>query len=177
MEQEVLNEWVERARAGDEVAFGRLVSATWPHLVALARTALAGHCHDAEDVVQEAFCQAWKALPELRSAGAFLVWIRRITLREAGRWHRRYRPRVVEESSLLQAPNQVDGDVAKALARLSKRQRAVLFLGEIEGVSDAEISETLGIRPATVRVHRQRARERLRRLLNEGDLGGGTKDG
>lgn len=175
MEQEILSEWVEQARAGDEDAFGRIVAAHWSPLVALARTVLADQSQDAEDVVQEAFCQAWKALPELRSPGAFLAWMRRITLREAGRWRRRVRPRVVEESSLLQAPNQIDGDVAKALARLSKRQRAVLFLGEIEGVSDLEIGETLGIRPATVRVHRQRARDRLRQLLQEGERTGGTR--
>jgi RNA polymerase sigma-70 factor (ECF subfamily) len=68
-------------------------------------------------------------------------------------------------------PNQIDGDLVRALSQLSPRQRAVLHLGEIEGLTDEEVATTLGLRPATVRVHRQRGRQRLRQILE-----GGSRD-
>jgi len=170
MERDGLTLWVERARAGDEDAFERIVAATWASSVALARVVLAEQHRDAEDAVQEAYCQVWLALPRLRSSSAFRAWLRRITVREAGRFRRRAVAGSpgTDESLLQQAPNQRDGDVAKALARLPERQRAVLYLGEIEGLTDAEVAESLGIRRSTVRVHRQRGRNRLRKLLDGG---------
>lgn len=182
MERVDLTPWVERARAGDEGAFERIVAATWASSVALARVLLAEEHRDAEDAVQEAYCQAWQALPGLRSPAAFRSWLRRITVREAARCRRRASAATLGASDTAdssstpdlgerlppQAPNQQDGDVARALARLPERQRAVLYLGEIEGLTDAEVAASLGIRRSTVRVHRQRGRRRLRELLDGG---------
>ena len=70
---------VERARAGDEDAFGRLVDR---HSRAVFRLAfrMLGNEHDAEDAVQEAFLKAHRALPEFESRSRFSSWLHRITV-------------------------------------------------------------------------------------------------
>jgi DNA-directed RNA polymerase specialized sigma24 family protein len=56
----------------------------------------------------------------------------------------------------------------KLLSRLAPRQRAVLHLTVVEGMTDAEIAPLLAITPASVRAHRRRARESAARLLQGG---------
>ena len=65
------------------------------------------------------------------------------------------------------APTSARVDVTRLLAGLSSHQRAALYLSSIEGMSDREAALALGMRPATVRVHRHRALKRLRQLARE----------
>jgi RNA polymerase sigma-70 factor (ECF subfamily) len=73
---------LERAKAGDQVAFGRLVDL---HQRTVYRTALAalGSHEDAEDAAQEAFIQAWRHLPGFRGDAAFRTWLLTIVWRKA----------------------------------------------------------------------------------------------
>ena len=87
---------VERARDGDRHAFDRLVAARLPQTYRLAK-AITGHPGDAEDVTQEAFLQAWRNLPRLRSADRFDAWFGRILVNEA-RMALRRRSRVMTVS-------------------------------------------------------------------------------
>ena len=59
-------------------------------------------------------------------------------------------------------------DVGRLLAELAPKQRAVLHLTTIEGYTDREIAEVLGITSSSVRVHRLRARRRLAKLTEKG---------
>jgi RNA polymerase sigma-70 factor (ECF subfamily) len=56
-------------------------------------------------------------------------------------------------------------DVERTLRTLAPRQRAVMHLTVVEGMSDSEIGTVMGIDAASVRSHRRRARERLRQVL------------
>lgn len=73
---------LDRARAGDQVAFGRLIDM---HQRTVYRTALAalGTHEDAEDAAQEAFIQAWRHLPGFRGDAAFRTWLLTIVWRKA----------------------------------------------------------------------------------------------
>jgi RNA polymerase sigma-70 factor (ECF subfamily) len=73
---------IDRARAGDQLAFGRLVDL---HHRSVYRTALAalGTHEDAEDAAQEAFIQAWRHLPGFRGDAAFRTWLLTIVWRKA----------------------------------------------------------------------------------------------
>ena len=73
---------IDRARAGDQLAFGRLVDM---HQRSVYRTALAalGTHEDAEDAAQEAFIQAWRHLPGFRGDAAFRTWLLTIVWRKA----------------------------------------------------------------------------------------------
>ena len=73
---------LDRARAGDQVAFGRLIDM---HQRTVYRTALAalGTHEDAEDAAQDAFIQAWRHLPGFRGDAAFRTWLLTIVWRKA----------------------------------------------------------------------------------------------
>jgi RNA polymerase sigma-70 factor (ECF subfamily) len=155
------------AQRGDREAFGGLVERFWPEMVALARTILAGDA-ESEDLVQEAFVHAWQRLGSLRRPESFPAWMRRIVARRCVRWARRNPPREeIREARAIHAPGSGEEqlDVVRVLAALAPRQRAVIYLTEIEGWTDREAARILGLLPATVRVHRFRALKRLRSLL------------
>src|SRR5580765_3599231 len=77
-----VRELLDRARAGDQAAFGRLIDL---HQRVVYRTALAalGRREDAEDAAQEAFIQAWRHLPGFRGASSFRTWLLTIVWRKA----------------------------------------------------------------------------------------------
>lgn len=152
------------AQRGDREAFGELVERYWPEMVALARTVLAGDA-EAEDLVQEAFVHAWQRLGSLRKPESFPAWMRRIVVRRCLRWARRNPPREELLDAAAPAPGEERFDVPRVLAVLAPRQRAVIYLTEVEGWTDREAARILGLLPATVRVHRFRALKRLRTLL------------
>ena len=63
-------------------------------------------------------------------------------------------------------------EVERILKMLAPRQRAVMHLTVVEGMSDSEIGSVMGIDAASVRSHRRRAKERLRPVLAEASAGG-----
>jgi RNA polymerase sigma-70 factor (ECF subfamily) len=154
----------------DEEAFRALVEASWDRLVRLAR-AVAGDA-EAEDVVQEALLVAWRKLPHLRDGSKFPAWAARIVYRRAVRRAKATRclasVEAVAEPGFSPDPA-ARIDVWRTLLRLAPRQRAVLHLTVVEGMTDAEIGAALGIAPASVRTHRRRARQRVAAILSGGE--------
>ncbi len=175
---------VAAATSGDQRAFGRLIEICWPRLVRLARS-IVGDL-DAEDVAQDACVACWRKLAQLRDLTRFDGWLMRIVYTRAvrrARWQRLHTLLLWDPASAgFASPSAgfrsssagqgfgpasqssgADADVfvAEILARLAPRQRAVLYLAVVEGMSDSEIAATLGIRAGSVRAHRRRARERI----------------
>jgi len=159
---------VRLAQGGDPEAFSALVERHWGRLVPFARSVLGDA--DAEDAVQDALVVAWDKLGALAEPAAFRAWVLRILGRlcfRRVRFGRRFlslvgRPEPTDPGP--QAAHQVI-DVEHTLRALAPRQRAVMHLTVVEGMSDSEIGKAMGIDAASVRSHRRRARERLRRLL------------
>lgn len=167
--QEELTGLVKRAQTGDCEAFQRLVEASWDRLVRFARSVVGES--DAEDAAQEGLVLAWQRLSGLRHPERFSAWVTRIVFRRCLRQTRR-EPRpcaldLVSEPGAAGNPEQSLG-VWNLLARLAPRQRAVLPLTAVEGMTDTEIAAQLGITAGSVRAHRRRARESVHRLLREG---------
>lgn len=159
------SELVRRAKRGDPSAFGQLVEIHWARLVRLART-IVGEV-DAEDVVQDGLLQAWRKLSQLAEPSAFGRWLSRVVVRLC---LRRARSRRVGWVSLEASPEPASHsdpgtaiDVARLLASLPPKQRAVMHLTVVEGMTDSEIAPLLGIATSSVRAHRRRARESLER--------------
>jgi RNA polymerase sigma-70 factor (ECF subfamily) len=153
---------------GDIDAFSKLVEIHWVRLVSFARS-VAGE-RDAEDVVQDSLLRAWEKIRSLRDPDAFLTWILRIISRRCFSRFRRLRLMMpLEMVADLADPREADRiaavDVERMLALLPRRQRAVMHLTVVEGMSDSEIALALVITPASVRSHRRRAREALDRML------------
>ncbi len=169
---------VRRAREGDRDAFGDLVERFWGDLVALARGVLAADA-DAEDLVQDSLVHAWQRLWTLRNPESFAAWMRRIVTRRCLTRARRRRPQqpietaieAGEAGAIETGPLATAGpdpgprvDAARLLAALAPKQRAALYLTWIEGCTDREAGRAMGLRPATVRVHRFRGLKRLRQM-------------
>ncbi len=159
------------ACGGDAAAYGELVERTWERLVRAARSVVGDG--DAEDAVQDALIGGWRRLSSLRDPGAVEAWLLRITLRRCLARARRRRLQPLDEAPepAVWTDPAAGVDVERLLASLAPRQRAVMYLTVIEGLSDGEIGALLGLRAGSVRAHRRRARARLRRLLGEADDG------
>ena len=172
--------WAEAAGRGDEVAFEQIFRHYQVSLFNWARH-LVGDPDEAEDVVQQSFIKAFRALPKMREPGALDYWLKRIVyttsmdhLRQRKRraessWddklHRHNLPgRGPEAESLYQEQLEM---VQVALRQLSERYRAYILLREFEGKSYDEIGEIMGDPTTTVRVVLFRARERLREILRQ----------
>ena len=159
-----------RAGQGDASAFAVLAERHWPRLVRLSRSVVGAA--EAEDVVQESLVVAWNRMGTLRDPAAFPAWMLRIVARLAVRAARRWSwrrllpfselPERADPAPVLEAERR---DVERVLARLPPRQRAVMHLTVIEGMSDGEIGEALGMDAATARSHRRKARVAIRRIL------------
>jgi RNA polymerase sigma-70 factor (ECF subfamily) len=166
---------VRLARQGDSGAFSRLVERHWGRLVPFARSVLGDA--EAEDAVQDALVVAWGKLGRLAEPAAFRGWVLRILGRLCLR-RARFRSRFL---SMVDIPEPSDPatenagqafEVERILRMLAPRQRAVMHLTVVEGMSDSEIGAVMGIDAASVRSHRRRARDRLRPVLAGTSVGG-----
>lgn len=160
---------VRRAMEGNREAFSDLAAAQWRRLLGLARSIVADL--EAEDVVQEALIKAWRKLPSLRNEAAFGAWLARIVANTAVAHVRRRRLLApIDGVELAVSAHSVEEriDVGRLLRRLAPRQRAVLHLTAVEGLTDSEIGKVLGITPSSVRAHRLRARRRLGETVRKG---------
>jgi RNA polymerase sigma-70 factor (ECF subfamily) len=158
---------VRRALRGDRGAFSDLVAGHWTPLVRLARSVVGDA--DAEDAVQDALVAAWRRLSSLRRPSAFSPWLSRVVVRVCFKRVRQRRPWLpLDDAPEPLAVTDPGGavDVERLLAALAPRQRAVMHLTVVEGMSDSEIAAVLDISAAGVRAHRRRARESLGHLLN-----------
>jgi RNA polymerase sigma-70 factor (ECF subfamily) len=161
---------VRRAMDGDREAFSDLAVIHWRRLLALARSIVADL--EAEDVVQEGLIKAWRKLGTLREERAFPAWLTRIVANTAvanARRRRIFEP--IDGVALATGSDSMEHriDVGRLLVRLAPRQRAVLHLTTVEGMTDHEIGEVLGISKSSVRVHRLRARRRLTEIVSGGE--------
>jgi RNA polymerase sigma factor (sigma-70 family) len=170
---------LSRARAGDLQAFGVLVRR---HQRAALRTAFAvgGSESEAEDVTQEAFVKAFRALPRFREGAPLRPWLMRIVANEA-RNRRRGRGRRQHLTARVAAMTPTAGRSAEevalgavsadrlraAVARLNDRDRTVIALRYFAGLSEAETANALDVAPGTVKSRLSRALDRLRAELGE----------
>ena len=141
------------------------------HGAALLRTAylLCGDDDRAQDLVQSALERAWRSWGRAQQADSPVAYVRRIVVREHLSW---LRTRAAAERVGLPSYDAAGSDatadvdvrdaVWRLLAQLPRRQRTVLVLRLFEDLTDNEIAEALGCRPATVRAHAARALESLR---------------
>jgi RNA polymerase sigma-70 factor, ECF subfamily len=182
---------VERVQSGDREAFGLLVTKYQRKLLRLVMR-LVRDPAEAEDVTQEAFVKAYRALPNFRGESAFYTWLYRIGVNSAKNWlvaNGRRMPTMseisgddtegIEESILLrddETPDrilmsrQIGETVNAAMDALPEDLRTAISLREIEGLSYEEIAQVMDCPIGTVRSRIFRAREaiavRLRPLLD-----------
>jgi len=189
-DREVDQQLVERAQRGDKHAFELLV-AKYQRKLGRPLSRFIRDPAEVEDVAQEAFIKAYRALPSFRGDSAFYTWLYRIGINTAKNYlvaMGRRAPTTTEFDS-EEAENFEDGDqlrdlntpeaelmtrqiaatVNQAMEELPEELRTAITLREIEGMSYEDIANVMNCPIGTVRSRIFRAREtiadRLRPLL------------
>jgi RNA polymerase sigma-70 factor (ECF subfamily) len=170
------------------VAFEQLVRIHADRLCAVVLRLCAGP-HEAEEVTQEAFLRAWRAIDRFDGRSQFFTWLYRIGVNEAKRraerGGRKLRTVPLEEFSgeppdLKEGPepraesSAVRAELERSVRALPLDYRAPLVLRDIEGLSTREAAEILGLSEAALKSRLHRARASVRDTLNDRRWGPGT---
>jgi RNA polymerase sigma-70 factor (ECF subfamily) len=168
---------VRRVLAGDVDAFAILVDRYHPHYVRFA-THLVGNREDAEEVVQDTFLRAFRALARYEERERFGAWLMRILVNQARTLtaRDRRRARLLSEGTIDWPPateshpaerDEIREECRRALSRLRPEQREAFLLFHVEGFSYEEISLITGSGVSALKMRVKRACDRLRELLQE----------
>ena len=170
---------VARAQRGDKRAFEVLVL-KYQHRIYTLVSRFVRDSDEVQDVVQEAFIKAYRALPSFRAESAFYTWLYRIAINTAKNYlvSRARRPQGVdldvEEAEFVESAealrdnsspesllmtDELHAAVNSAIGRLPEDLRTALSLREFDGLSYEEIAEVMGCPVGTVRSRIFRARE------------------
>jgi RNA polymerase sigma factor (sigma-70 family) len=174
------SELVERAKGGDADAYESLLR-LHEHVAFRTAYAIVGSAADAEEVAQDAFVKAYRALPRFRTGSPFRPWLLRIVGNEARNRRRALgrRARATERAAFEQAasgdaaPSPEAGVIAgeqreelfAAIARLGDDERTAIVARFILDLTDEETAAALGVRRGAVRMRVYRALNRLREEL------------
>ncbi len=185
MTEQTDQQLVERVQHGDKRAFDLLVLKYQHRILALV-TRFVHDSHEAQDVAQEAFIKAYRALANFRGDSAFYTWLYRIAINTAKNYlvARGRRPPDSDiaaedaeyydgESSLknIQSPerellrDEIEQTVNRTLQLLPKDLRMALTLREFEGLSYEDIATVMECPVGTVRSRIFRAREAIDKAL------------
>ncbi len=166
-----------RCRAGDAAAFGEIVRR---YKLPLHRTVarLTGDEDEAVDIVQDAFIAAHAAIARFDPDRPMRTWLTRIAVNKARDWRRRRIVRRLISAMLPDTATEVADDVPAidsavadraelqrvdaAIRRLPANLREVLVLRTIDGLSQSEVADALGVSEKTVETRLYRARAKLR---------------
>jgi len=181
-------ELVRRARRGDVAAYDRLVEIYQTRVYGLIYN-MTGNREDAEDLTQDVFIRAYKALPNFSGRSSFYTWIYRIAvnrtinfLKQRNRVKRlslddvdlglERDPAYVEISGRNSPARdlsitELQERLNKALQTLSEKHRTVVVLHDIQGVPHEEIARMLHCSPGTVRSRLFYARQLLQAELQD----------
>jgi len=176
---------VQRVQKGDRSAFDLLVL-KYQHRVLKLVSRFVSNPAEAEDVAQDAFLKAYRALPSFRGESAFYTWLYRIAINTAKNSLVATRRRPVDFDLDLQDPDQFDRHaklkeidtpervllteeirqvVQGAMEQLPEDLRTAIVLRELDGLSYEEIAEAMECPVGTVRSRIFRAREAIDKRL------------
>lgn len=165
---------VRRVRDGDTAAFDEIVKAYMRQVFQVAYRVV-GHREDAEDLVQDCFLAAFQYLDSYDVDRPFGPWITRIVLNRGANLRRSRARRATEPETevVSPAPSALDeatraearDKLAEVMATLNERQRMIVTMFDVDGMTSTEIGERLELAPGTVRWHLHEARRVLRAAL------------
>jgi RNA polymerase sigma factor (sigma-70 family) len=175
----VRDELVERCKLGDTASYETLYR---QYSKAMYNTSLriVNNSADAEDVLQEAFVDAFRSLNDFHYRSTFGAWLKKIVINKSINILRKRKMDLVEldhsNAHAITEDEQLDEQevqykveqVKKAIQKLADGYRTVLSLYLLEGYDQEEISEILGITHNTVRTQYIRAKQKLLQILKQG---------
>jgi RNA polymerase sigma-70 factor, ECF subfamily len=184
---------VRRVQRGEKGAFDALVL-KYQHKVVKLVMRYVRNPAEAEDIAQEAFIKAYRALPQFRGDSAFYTWLYRIAINTAKNavvsrdrspieydldaqnsddsYDMQSRLKDSETPEGLVLTDEIRSTVNSAIDALPEDLRTAIVLRELEGLSYEEIAASMGCPVGTVRSRIFRAREAIDRRLREVFEGG-----
>lgn len=170
---------VERCRNGDTKAYRKLYDL---YARAMFNTALRilNNRTDAEDVLQEAFTEAFSNLNSFGERATFGTWLRRITVNRSINFLKKKRiPTTGLDEELTNGMQEDDpfddsvmryriNEIREAIQELPDGYRTVICLHLLEGYDHEEISQILQVSQVTVRTQYSRARKKLLHIIQKG---------
>ena len=174
-------EIVTRVLAGETMLFEVLMRRHNQRLYRAARAILRDD-HEAEDVMQEAYVNAYSHLAQFDGRAKFSTWLTKIAVYEAfARARRRSRYQQLDDESPLETHNmpttpspdperqayarELGALIESAVDRLGDGYREVFMLRQVEGLNTAETAQVLGLSEDAVKARFSRARSALQRVL------------
>ncbi len=179
---------VRRAKLGDTSAYGQLVSRYHGRIYALVY-GMTSNREDAEDLVQEVFVKAWKALSHFREQSSFYTWVYRIALNRTINFRKKrnrrkstsfeeFDPDIKQAESYREfsskgsplrkmSLSEFQEKMNEALLTLSEKHRAVVLMHDVQGMPHAEIGKVMNCSEGTVRSRLFYARKQLQVKLAE----------
>jgi RNA polymerase sigma-70 factor, ECF subfamily len=176
------SELVERVRAGDTALFEILMRRHNERIYRTARAVVRNE-DEAEDIMQETYVRAYRALSSFKGEARFSTWLTRIAVNEALARRRKGRRLVsvgnvsIDEELMNSrkattvtpeddtAREEMVGLLRRAIDGLPEESRLVITLRDIQGLSTRETAEALDFSEANVKVRLHRARRELRTVL------------
>ncbi|HPM30133.1 MAG TPA: RNA polymerase sigma factor [Chryseolinea sp.] len=178
MEQQVIelhNDLITLCKMGDQDAHYRLYKLYSKGMYNVAYR-IVGNEDDASDALQEAFISAFRNLDSYRADATFGAWIKRIVVNKSitALQRRKFEPipendrwDVAEEEMPMAYADELTVDrVKKGIEQLPDGYRSVLSLYLLEGYDHQEIGDIMGISESTSKSQLNRAKAKLRELLN-----------
>ena len=173
-------DWVDGARAGDQLAFEKLYRSHCDRIYGLCWRMCGGDRALAEDMMQEAFVRAWNKLHLFKGDSKFGTWLHRLTVNVVLSDRRIRVKRLQREQTFSEDIERVlvgDRDVfaglrkdlEAAIAGLPERARTVLVLYDIEGYQHKEIAEMTGMAVGSSKAQLHRARKLVQGILKDSE--------
>ena len=184
---------LDRVRSGDPAAVERAVAALEETVYSFAMK-VCGHREDAEDTMQETLVKAYQQMDRFEDSRAMVVWLYKVAKNFClmSRRQSKFAPRQkLSLDDLMPAhdganrgvavadPGELPDEAAirselrrrleRAVLQLPKSYRLIVILRDMEGLTNEEVAEVMGLPLATVKMRLHRARLFLRRELERGE--------
>jgi len=176
---------IQKASSGDLTAYKEFIRLYSSRVHAIAYQ-MVGNSIDAQDIAQEVFVKLYRSLSTYKTRFHFGTWLFRLTVNHSIdylRKHNRQKNVSLEnfqDESVLKdrAPlpdrslelNELKGAIQQISEGLTRKQRKVFVLRDLQGFSSDEVARILNCRPSTVRVHLSKARRLVKDSLLKHDL-------
>lgn len=172
--------WVDKAQAGDRLAFEKLYRGHCDRIFGLCWRMCGGDKALAEDMVQEAFVRAWNKLHLFKGESKFGTWLHRLAVNVVLSDRRIRVKRVQREQEFSDDIERVQvgdrdvfaglrKDLEAAISGLPERARTVLVLYDIEGYKHDEIAKMTGMAVGSSKAQLHRARKLVREVLKDSE--------
>ena len=164
---------VTAAKAGDKIAYGRLVKLHQSSLRGFLRKLTKQDFALADDLAQDAFMQGYRQIESFKQQSSFRTWISSIAYNRFLQYLRKNKRRkelidstVNIEEPLNNSSQDIQIDVERALNHLRLEERTAILLNHSQGMSHKEIAIIMHMPLGTVKSHITRGRETLKSLLS-----------